>query len=187
MISEVSSMNPKRMFKKITLMQAGIFLLLGLPVSGICQTDAAPAAEPAGVMEEVIVLGSKPLLELKLEMYKAEEVLYDIFNSFNGDNDLDVHCYKEAPVGSHIKRRICKTNLYRKLLRRASQRMMAGEHYVYPVAEIKHLNERVLDHMTKTALEQPEMMDALIRANEAREALESERKRRCEDVLLFCW
>lgn len=45
----------------------------------------------------------------------------------------------------------------------------------------------LLDDMTKTALKQPEMLEALIRATEAKEVLESERKLRCEGGFLFCW
>ena len=65
--------------------------------------------------------------------------------------------------------------------------MMAGEPYVYPAAEIKHVEKRVLENMTETALEQPEMLEALMKATAARKALESERERRCEGKFLFCW
>jgi len=64
---------------------------------------------------------------------------------------------------------------------------MLGEHYVYPVAEIKQMNERLLTDMTEKTLEQPEMFEALIMVTEAKRALESERKRRCEGGVIFCW
>jgi len=137
--------------------------------------------------KEVIVQGSKPLITLEREVFRAEDAFYDLFNSFNMDDDLDIRCYREAPIGSHIKQRVCKTNLYRQLLAKASQRMMLGEHYVYPVAEIKQMNERLLTDMTEKTLEQPEMFEALIMVTEAKRALESERKRRCEGGVIFCW
>ena len=174
-------------FKNIVIVTTGILLLLVLPMSGVCQSEPTQAEEPPAMMEEVIVQGNKPLLALQLEMYRAEEALYDLFNSINTNDDFDVHCYKEAPIGSHIKQRVCKSNFHRNLLAKASQRMMLGEHYVSPAAEIKQMNERLLADMTESALAQPEMLEALIRATEAKQALESERKRRCEARFLFCW
>lgn len=174
-------------FRNIAVIATGVFLLLGSAMPAMCQSEPAQAEEPPMEMEEVIVLGSKSLLDLERELYRAEEVLYDLFNSFNMDDDLDVQCYRQAPIGSRIKQRVCKTNGHRELLRRASQSMMMGERYVYPVAEIKHLEKRLLTNMTETALEQPEMLEALSIANQAKQTLESERKRRCESRFLFCW
>jgi hypothetical protein len=176
-----------RTLKNIVVTTAGTVFAFVLPMSGAGQSEPVLAEEPPNMIEEVIVFGSKPLVELELELYRAEDALYGLFNSFNTDDDLDVQCYKAAPVGSHIKQRVCKTKLYRELLAKASQRMMQGEHYVYPVAEIAQMNERLLADMTETALQQPDMLKALIRATEAKQALESERKRRCEGSFLFCW
>lgn len=182
----VSMMAVHRLKNIVFVTMAGL-LLLGLSMPAVCQSEPAEADEPPMVMEEVIVLGNKSLFELKRELHMAEEVLFDLFNSFNTDDDLDVRCYRQAPIGSRIKQRVCKTRLHRELLRKASQSMMQGERYVYPVAEIKHLEKRVLTNMTETALKQPEMLEALIRATDAQQALESERKRRCEGKFLFCW
>lgn len=177
----------KHTSKNLAVITIGLVLLTGLPVSGACQPVPIKAEAPAGVMEEVIVLGEKSLMNLQRELYIAEDELYGLFNSFNTDDDLDVSCYREAAIGTRIKQRVCRTKLHQELLRRASQRMMQGERYVYPAAEIKHLEKRMLAEMTKKALENPEMMEALVRATEAKNALESERERRCEGKVLFCW
>ena len=162
-----------RSFKNIVIVTAGILLPLVLPKSGLCQSEPIQVEEPAEMMEEVIVRGTKSLFELELELYRAEDALYDLFNSINSNDDFDVHCYREAPIGSRIKQRVCKTNLYRELLAKASQRMMRGENYVSPAAEIKQMNERLLADMTKPVLAEPEMLEALNRATEAKQALES--------------
>lgn len=175
------------MFKKLVLVTAGLALFTGLPLPGACQGGPSGAEKPAETIEEVIVFGNKSLFDLERELYMAEEALYDLFNTFNTDDDLDVSCYREAPIGSHIKQRVCSTRLHREVLRRASQRMMQGESYVHPAAEIQHLRERLLKDMTEKALEQPEMLEALFRATEAKNTLESERKLRCEGKVLFCW
>lgn len=173
-------------FKTVVVVITGAILLLVLPMRGVCQSEPVQAEQPPHMMEEVIVFGQKPLVELKLEAYQAEDVLYDLFNSLNTNDDFDVHCEREASVGSHIKTRVCRSNIQRELLRTASQRMMRGERYVYPAAELRHMSERMLDDMTRRALENPEMLEALVRATEAKDALESERKRRCEGRIV-CW
>jgi hypothetical protein len=177
----------QRISNNMAVVTTVALMLLGLPATGACQGEPAPAEQQPGVMEEVIVWGSKSLIDLKLEMIEAEDTLFELFNSFNTNDEFDVHCYREAPVGSRIKQRVCRTNIQRRLLRSASQRMMAGEPYVFPATEIKHAEKRLLENMTETALEQPEMLKALMQATEARKALESERERRCEGKFLFCW
>ena len=165
----------------------GFVLLFALRVAGAASAEPVGTEQPAGLMEEVFVYGDKPLIELKRELIEAEDALYDLFNDINLDDDLDVVCFREAPIGSHIKRRVCRTQGYMELMRRASQRMLSGETYVHPAAEIKHLEKRLLETMTETALAQPEMLEALTKATAAQKALESERDRRCEDNMLFCW
>jgi hypothetical protein len=186
-VEERASMFVQCAFKNIVVVTMGVVLLLVLPLSGVCQSEPPQAEESAQTIEEVIVFGNKSLVKLKQEMYKAEEALYDTFNSFNTDDELNIRCYKEAPTGSHIKQRVCKTNLYSKLLAEETQRMMMlGGPFVYPVAKVKQMNERLLAGMTEMALEQPEMLEAIVRLREARQTMESERKRRCEGRFLIC-
>jgi hypothetical protein len=176
----------QRAFKVNVVVTTGVVLLLVLPVSGVCQNESVQAEESSETIEEVIVRGSKSLIMLKHELYTAEDALYDLLNSFNTDNTFDIHCYKEAPTGSHIKRRVCRTNFFRELIAEETQRMLRGEIYVYPAVQIKKKTELMLAKTTETALEQPEVRKALVKYTEARQTLESERKRRCEGRFLIC-
>ena len=176
----------QRGFKGTVVVSTGIVLLLVMPVSGGGQSEPVLAEETSGTIEEVIVLGSKSLGKLRQEMYRAEEALYDQLNSFNTDDDFHFRCHREAPIGSHIKRRVCRPNFVGKLLAEATQRMLWGGPYVYPAAEINKMNERLLADMTETAHEQPEVRKALVKYHEAKQTLKSERKRRCEGRFLFC-
>ena len=173
----------QRAFDSSAVILTGALLLLVLPLSGECQSDAVQTEEP---IEEIVVRGHKSIIGLKLEMYKAEEALYDLFNSLNSDDDFDIHCYREAKTGSHIKQRICRTQKLGELLAEQTQRMMRGEPYVYPAAEIKRMNERMLAEMTEMVSEHPEYLNALVEFTEARKTHDSERKRRCEGRLFIC-
>ena len=175
-----------RGFKGTVVVSTGIVLLLVMPVSGVCQSESAQAEEPPGPIEEVIVRGSKSIIDLKHEMYEAEDALFDFFNSFNTDDQFDIRCYKEAPTGSKIKRRVCKTNWFRNRYAWETQKLMRGEPFVYPVFRNKKMDERLNELMSEAIREQPKMLDALVRYAEAKQTLESESERRCEGRL-FCW
>jgi hypothetical protein len=119
-------------------------------------------------------------------MYEAEEALYDVFNSLNSDDDYDIHCYEEAPTGSKIKQRICKTEKMGKILAEQTQKMMRGEPYVFPKAEINKMNERMLAEMTELASTHPEYLKALETYDQTKQTWESERERRCEGRIFIC-
>jgi len=173
----------QRAFDSSAVVLTGALLLLLLPLSGECQSESAEDEE---VIEEIVVRGHKPLVHLQREMYVAEEALYDVFNSLNSNDDFDIHCYKEAPTGSTIKRRVCKTEKLGKILAEQTQAMMRGEPYVFPTAEINEMNERMLEEMTRMASEHPEYFSALVKYTAAKQTLESERKRRCEGRAILC-
>ena len=73
---------------------------------------AADGRKPPSVGDEVIVIG-KSSSQLKVEMERAEEAVYDRFNALNSDHQFDIHCRREAPLGSNISRRVCQPNFWR--------------------------------------------------------------------------
>jgi hypothetical protein len=163
-----------------------VVLLLVLPLSGLCQPVPVQTEKPSETIEEVIVRGSKSLIELKHEMYRAEDVLFDFFNSLNTDDQFDIRCYEEVPTGSKIPRRVCRTNWFRDQHAAETQKLMRGEPFMYPVFRNKKMDERLNELMSKAIREQPKMLDALARHAEAKETLESERERRCQGRFLIC-
>jgi len=105
----------QRAFDSSAVVLTGALLLLLLPLSGECQSESVEEEE---VIEEIVV--------------RAEEALYKVFNSLNSDDDFDIHCYMEAPTGSKLKVRVCKTQKLGKILAEQTQAMMRGEPYVFP-------------------------------------------------------
>jgi len=173
-------------FKTRFAATTGVFLLLVLPLSGVCQSDAAQTQESPEPIEEIVVHGTRSLVKLKREMYKAEEALYDVYNLLNSDDDFDIRCYKEAPTGSKITQRICKTQKLGKILAEQTQKMMRGEPYVFPTAEINQMNEQMLAEMTELASTHPEYLKALETFYQTKTTWESEHKRRCEGRIFIC-
>ncbi len=72
-------------------------------VSGI----AVPQGRPDEELDEVLVLGTK-LWQLRQKSMEVERKFYDLYNQLNKEQDFDVHCYIEAPIGTIIKERVCR-------------------------------------------------------------------------------
>ena len=176
----------QRAFKINVVVTTEVVSLLVLPVSGVCQSESVQTQESSEPIEEIVVHGHKSIIDLKHEMYEAEETLYGIFNALNSDDDFDIHCYEEAPTGTKIKQRICKTEKMGKILAGQTQKMMRGEPYVFPTNEINKMNERMLAEMQELASTHPEYLKALESYDQTKRTWESERKRRCEGRLFIC-
>jgi hypothetical protein len=178
----------QRKFRVSETLTAGILLLTVLAPPSISQTvsDGEVDSKSLETLEEIVVRGQKPLLRLRVELYKSEDAFYDLFNSLNSDDEYDVYCRREMRTGSHITRRVCMANFERKLIAQATSRSLLGELYIHPVAEIEEKNKLMLEEMEALVAERPELLEALNELADAKRTLESEHRRRCEGVRLIC-
>jgi hypothetical protein len=98
----------------------------------MCQSASAKEVEPApsDKIEEIIVYGDKSLRRLRNDVYKAEQKVIVIFNSLNSDDEFDIHCTRDAPTGSHIKRRVCRANFVGKATAHEARGFMLGQPYI---------------------------------------------------------
>lgn len=74
----------------------------------LAQADAAPAAareEP----EEVTVRGRRTLPQVRLELERARDDMFRIFNEANEGRNNDVQCTAEQPTGTRMKHTVCRT------------------------------------------------------------------------------
>jgi len=172
----------QRAFKSSVVVKTGVLLLVVLPASSVSQIESTQAEESSEPIEEIVVHGHKSIIDLKHEMYEAEETLYDVYNSLNSDDDYDIHCYEEVPTGTKIPKRVCRTNFYEKQLRRETQRMLP----INLVFEIRKMNERMLAEMQELASTHPEYLKAIESYDQTKRTWESVRKRRCEGRLFIC-
>lgn len=98
-------MSPHRTFTVYGVITTAVMLLLVFTPVAVCQTVPVEEAEPAypDTIEEVMVYGTS-LARLEVKVYRAEEKLFDTFNSLNSDDQYDVHCgYRQRTV-SRISR-----------------------------------------------------------------------------------
>jgi hypothetical protein len=89
-------------------MRAFVQCSLGLVAFAAILSSGA-LAQPSEGTEEIIVRGGKTLSEYRLELEQAQDDLFDLFNVANEGNDTDVQCRDEAPTGSRMPQRVCRT------------------------------------------------------------------------------
>ena len=129
---------------------------------------------------------------MRQEVHRAEEIAFDLFNSLNSDDEYNIHCYEETPIGSHIKRRVCKVNYVKELTAAATARWLlsrqagAGQPYLDALPRIQQKDKLLREEMEKLVVEQPELLKTLSDYSEANQILEDERQRRCEGRITIC-
>jgi hypothetical protein len=85
----------------------------------------SPQAGSEDVLDEVTVPGT-PLYKMRMQMVELEKRFYSRYNELNRNNEFDVDCRSEAPLGSHIQHRICKVAYYERAEAEYAQAMMGG-------------------------------------------------------------
>lgn len=167
----------------------GATLLLALSPAGMCQTPPDQKAEPAAsdTIEEIIVYGYKSLGRLRVDMYKAEVKVFDLFNAFNSDNEFDIHCRQESRTGTRIKKRVCKPNYIDEIIEQETgSALLSGNRYNYPVARIRRNDTLLQAEMEKVLAARPAMAEALREYTVSKALFESEFEERCEGRVILC-
>jgi hypothetical protein len=172
----------------------GIVLLFALTPVGECQTVSNQKEEPAlpdaieenDEIEEIVVYGSKSLGQLRDQIRRAEVKVFDLFNSFNNDDEFDIHCRKVAPTGSRIKKRVCSPNYVADLVAKETAAFWGGMPFVYPSALVRRKGEILQAKMEALLMERPDLAKALNEFTIATQVYDSEHKRRCEGRVFLC-
>lgn len=67
---------------------------------------------PEQQVEEIVVVGEKSTAQLRREIEIANVLVYETYNELNPDDDYDIECRKEAPIGSQVLRTYCRARIY---------------------------------------------------------------------------
>jgi hypothetical protein len=79
----------------------------------LAQADSAPpsnAATAAEQPEEVTVRGRKTMTQYRLELERARDDIFRIFNEANEGTSTDIRCKDEQPTGTRTRRAVCRSS-----------------------------------------------------------------------------
>jgi hypothetical protein len=137
--------------------------------------------ESSETIDEITVYGDKSVSALRRDVYIAEENFFDLFNSLNQDDEYDVRCYYEVPSFTHIRHHVCRANFVIDATSAQAEdwRTDGPRRPIAPAAwNIQSKKKRLRELMEALVAKRPELNQALNKYTEAKEVLESEKKRR---------
>src|SRR4030043_1973908 len=101
--------------KIVLLIFLSWFWSSGIPAQEPVMETSTDSGAQEYILDEIIVIGQS-LHTLRMEMIKAEDVKFEIFNSLNSTDDFDITCEYVAHtyLNSRIKRRECDVGYMKK-------------------------------------------------------------------------
>lgn len=148
--------------------------------------DSEPVSEE---IEEIIVYGEMNLIQLKYEIYRAEEAFLDLFNSLNTNDEFDFRCKSITDLETRRKRHECTPKFYSRMLSRITMdtamgmrnRVTSGDliQAVGPTrARIERKEQELATEMLTLLAENAELRAAYRELSAAKEAYEARNEER---------
>jgi hypothetical protein len=168
-----------------------IFILTPAFGESTAERIAQTGADVDEVLEEITIVGDRSMGSLTHLIMKAEDRIYDIFNTMNGDKRYDVACRWDAPIGSNIKRRTCRPNFVQNAQSDNARAIVAyiqGSPFTTDPGEISSFAAELHRHfpifhqkMIASIKENPELLDAIVKYNQLKGVVHEEQERRHGD------
>ncbi|MES2604782.1 MAG: hypothetical protein V4603_07585 [Pseudomonadota bacterium] len=146
----------------------------------------APAANAD--VEEIEITGKRTLLTFRMEMQQAEDHMFNLFNSLNSSNKLDLTCEQQTRALSHIKQRSCNRRYIEEA--RMDEIQLAMFLGIPAKSDLQIWNENAQNHrqfsaeLKALAEQHPEMLAAIIDVVEKRKRYAEEQRERSSTGLL---
>lgn len=152
-----------------------------LTLAGI---SSAPVAgqEAGGALEELTVRGQRPS-QLRAEIERAENRMYELFNALNSTDDFDIHCRMETRAGTKIESRVCLPNFAWHNRAESAQAILANSgagiaqnrDSTTALAESRYREGHLAAEMRRLAEENEDLLKAMIELYELNARLDPER------------
>ena len=156
--------------------------LLSLAAPALAQ-EIASSPQAADDVDEVIVPGTRPQ-NLRVEIERLEQVVYERWNALNSNDEFDIHCLDSEPTGSNITQTHCAPNFVIEAESRAAEDAVDGarttgrsrsDEYVTLVQEKSRL---LNEEMKRVARQDEQFLRDLVRLDELRQLQANEKEQR---------
>lgn len=142
------------------------------------------SAQTQNIPEEIIVNAPESLRNLRLEINRAEENMFNVFNALNDDDRFDVHCEYVRRWQSKIREQVCSPAYLKNAQEQEAEMLLGQFGFVGAtrgapgVTQMDYFNEQFAERMKNLFKEHPEFRQALGEYNALTETLEETRKQR---------
>lgn len=157
-----------------------VVVSLGAP---LLAQDAASTPPPGDGIDELIVPGVRPE-NLRVEIERAERVVYERWNALNSNDEFDVHCLDSEPTGSNITQTRCAPNFVIWAESRAAKNTVDGERTAGSDRQTDYLLEmqgksrQLTEEMQRVARQDEQFLRDLVRLDELRQLQANEKQQR---------
>lgn len=139
------------------------------------------------MLDEIEVSTDGSMHSLQMEVIRAEEQKYDIFNSLNSTDEFDIECKWYAPLGTRIKKWGCDVGYMKRAgaedARDFLQHGTPVRSHQQRAIELANKTRALNKEMIYLAFRHPELAEAMIRANELRLLYKEEAIKRYKDSI----
>jgi hypothetical protein len=159
----------------IDIRAAGVLIVFGILLSAVVFADGQEEASPEDqTPEEILVIGERSKMQLRLQMWEAEANAYAIFNQFNDERRFEISCDLRAPTGTRIKRQLCTPRFQLDATSdHAKDYLNSTSQYTQMEAAIASQLQDYRNKIKQVAEKHPEFLDAVIRYSEIRKRYET--------------
>ena len=142
------------------------------------QPKATEKKDQGQPMEEITVIGQRSLGTLRVQIDRAEDRMFDIFNKLNTDNLYDIHCRKVATTGSLIKRKTCAPEYFDRTEADMTQLRVAGVMVgaEYMNVRLVRYNKVMGEKWGQFAKANPDLLQAIKKHYELSQELKQQRR-----------
>lgn len=148
-----------------------------MAVQAHAQGADSDAADNGEAIDEIKVIGSRPLATIRAEITLAEDQVFTLFNELNDDDGYDIVCRKRARIGSRIPKRVCLARMYREYIEDETVDY-GGQFPIGKMPGAARHEKIFLEKLERLANENPEFLRALAKRYSLIKEYESERERR---------
>ncbi len=137
--------------------------LLLLATNVFSETPDTKELESLGpIMDEITVVETKRVVQLRKELANADDRLFEIYNTLNTDDSLDMVCKKETRIGSQILNRVCKSAYHREVESESGSDYLSGDGGSSPYNVSSSHYKKVRANMANLMAEHAELQQAFI-------------------------
>jgi len=179
--------------KIVLLIFLSFFWSSGISAQNLIMKKSTDSGAEEYILDEITVIGQS-LHSLRMEMIKAEDVKFEIFNSLNSTDDFDIACQHVAHTqyNSRIKRRECEPYYMKKAQSEATyvylddflERGIPLPSDIELAMRFTHKTEALNKEMVELGMKHPSLAKAMINEIELKQRFIIEWRERFKDSIL---
>ncbi len=173
--------------KTVLLIFLFCFICTGITAKDADKETSAESDTLEYTLPEILVRGDNSMHSLKMEVIKAEELKFEVFNNLNSTDDFDITCEWRTLTGSRLKHWKCDVEYMRKARAESLSNWRMGGAPMPSDSQlaIRHADKtRALNkEMKALATRYPEMAIAMVNAHEMEQLYVYENQKRYKDSI----